>query len=125
MPCHTPRLFARLRRYRGVWVLALAVLLFKVAMSTFCVLDGPRVACGGNVAVDNVVASAAADSGGDTDYCVLGEGSRCHCACDHTAALPSGDDAVTVSVALLRVHALPDDSPSPAFLRVPHRPPIA
>ena len=119
MSRHSPRLFARLRRHRGVWVLALAVLLFKVAMSTFCVLDGPRVAFGGDTA------SAVAVATGNGDDCVLGEGGGCHCTCAHAVALPAVDAGVTVDVILLHPDTALSEPLSPAFFRSPLRPPIA
>lgn len=122
---HAPRLLTRLRRYRGVWVLALAVLLFKVAMSTFCVLDGPRVAFGGDVAVDTIVAGAAVGTDDDSDYCVLGEAGGCHCTCAHAVALPSHDGTVAVMVALSPLAAPLPPTLSPAIVRSPLRPPIA
>ena len=121
MPPLTPSLFSRLRRHRGVWVLALAVLLFKVAMSTFCVLDGPRPA----FASDTVVASASIDNDGDTDYCVLDEGNGCHCTCAHAVALPSHDASIPVVTALSHLAVPLPPALSPAIARSPLRPPIA
>ena len=34
-------LLVRLRRHRGLWVLAVAVLLIKLATGTICLADGP------------------------------------------------------------------------------------
>jgi hypothetical protein len=120
---HTPRLFTRLRRHRGVWVLALAVLLFKVAMSTFCVLDGPRIAFAGDATIGTM---AAVDSlEGDDDLCVLNEGKGCHCTCAHAVAMPAGDSTVLVAPLVSRVHPLLPAAASPAFARSPLRPPIA
>ena len=117
----TPRLFTHLRRHRGVWMLALAVLLFKVAMSTFCVLDGPRVAFNSDAA-GATVASTVTDDG---DLCVLDEGKGCHCTCAHAVALPASSADVVVPTLVSRVHpALPVAAP-PAFARSPLRPPIA
>jgi hypothetical protein len=115
----TPRLLARLRHHRGVWVLALAVLLFKVAMSTFCVLDGPGFVLGGDVANAGTTVLV------DADDCVLDEGGGCHCSCAHAVALPAGDTSVPVSVAVLSVEAVLTDALSPSFFRSPLRPPIA
>jgi hypothetical protein len=118
----TPRLFTHLRRHRGVWMLALAVLLFKVAMSTFCVLDGPRVAFSGDTAGATAVSNATLDDG---DLCVLDEGKGCHCTCAHAVALPASIASVIVPSLVSRVQpALPVAAP-PAFARSPLRPPIA
>lgn len=121
--CRTsPRLFTRLRRHRGVWMLALAVLLFKVAMSTFCVLDGPRVVLSGDAAGATIASNATLD---DDDLCVLDEGKGCHCTCAHAVALPASIAGVIVPSLVSRVHpALPVAAP-PAFARSPLRPPIA
>jgi hypothetical protein len=120
---HTPRLFIRLRRHRGVWVLALAVLLFKVAMSTFCVLDGPRVAFTADAAIATVAAVDATDS--DGDLCVLSEGKGCHCTCAHAVAMPAHTGTILAAVLVSRVHPPLSASASPAFARSPLRPPIA
>jgi hypothetical protein len=118
----TPRLFTHLRRHRGVWMLALAVLLFKVAMSTFCVLDGPRIAFSGDTAGATAVSNATLDDG---DLCVLDEGKGCHCTCAHAVALPASIASVIVPSLVSRVQpALPVAAP-PAFARSPLRPPIA
>ncbi|NID14522.1 hypothetical protein [Luteibacter yeojuensis] len=119
MSRRTPHLLARLRRHRGVWVLALAVLLFKVAMSTFCVLDGPRVAFGGDVADTHALALE------DDDTCVLGEGGGCHCTCAHAVALPSHDASVPVMATLSHLAAPLPPLLSPSIERSPLRPPIA
>jgi hypothetical protein len=119
-------LFVRLRRQRGAWVLALAVLLFKVAMSTFCVLDGPRLDFGGNGAVAGTPGEAATATADDaTDYCVLGEGSGCHCSCAHAVALPASDAGVAVTVTLSPLAPPLPPALSPAIARSPLRPPIA
>ncbi|MGF6709353.1 hypothetical protein QFZ41_000317 [Luteibacter sp. W1I16] len=117
----SPRLFTHLRR-RDVWMLALAVLLFKVAMSTFCVLDGPRVAFSGDGASVTAASNVTLDDG---DLCVLDEGKGCHCTCAHAVALPVATTTVTVPSLVSRVGpALPVTAP-PAFARSPLRPPIA
>jgi hypothetical protein len=119
---HTPRLFTSLRRHRGVWVLALAVLLFKVAMSTFCVLDGPRVTIGGDSAKSTVAALNATDDG---DLCVLDEGKGCHCTCAHAVALPTNDTVLAIGMPVSREHPALHEAASPRFFRSPLRPPIA
>jgi hypothetical protein len=129
MPRHVPRIFTRLRRCRGVWMLALAVLLFKVAMSTFCVMDGPRLSFAVETAGSTLAESdndARADAvSPDDDYCVLGEGSGCHCTCTHAVALPVDDAVVVTAVLLSRIGAPALATVSPSFPRSPLRPPIA
>lgn len=120
---HSPPLFAYLRCQRGVWVLALAVLMFKVAMSTFCVLDGPRVAFAGDNTKANVAATASLEA--DDDLCVLDEGKGCHCTCAHATALPASPTVMPVAVPMSTAHALLRAAASPAFVRSPLRPPIA
>lgn len=92
MPHPPSLLFAHLRRHRGLWVLAVAVLLIKLASSTLCLVDGPGVQ--GSTATPSwvnttqpIVGSELADLAASDD-CILGEGSNCHCACAHTATVP-------------------------------------
>ncbi len=86
-------LLTRLRRHRGLWLLAVAVLLFKLVSGSICVADG-AAAQSALAATDAVpVAVWVAASGDDADAantCLMGEGSACHCACAHTAPLPAG-----------------------------------
>ncbi|SEO95717.1 hypothetical protein SAMN02800692_3008 [Luteibacter sp. UNC138MFCol5.1] len=116
-------LFDRLRRHRGVWVLALAVLLFKVAMSTACVLDGPRVAFAADAGTAVVAIADATD--GDGDACLAGEGGGCHCSCAHAVALPSSVSVATFGVPPSPLRAALPDAPTPAFRQSLLRPPIA
>lgn len=104
-------------------MLALAVLLFKVAMSTFCVLDGPRVAFTGDTTSTTVAAATLPD--GDADLCVLNEGQGCHCTCAHAVALPATDVAVIATEPVSLAHPSLRETASPAFVRSPLRPPIA
>lgn len=120
---HTPRLFSQLRRHRGVWALALAVLLFKVAMSTFCILDGPRVAFAGDIGKTTVATIASLEA--DDDSCVLDEGNGCHCTCAHAVAMPSNLTAIPVAVPAAGAHASLHANASPSFVGSPLRPPIA
>ena len=121
MSTSPPRLLNRLRRHRGVWVLALAVLLFKVAMSTFCVLDGPRPLT--SLVGDTPTVSAVADD--DGDVCVLNEAKGCHCACAHTVAMPSYFVPVLSLVPASQPRVTLPATPAPHFQRSPLRPPIA
>jgi hypothetical protein len=91
MSCRPPSLFPRMRRHRGLWVLAVAVLLIKLATSALCLADGPglqafTVASGATTTLLNV-GPEPTDLAGQDD-CILGEGSNCHCACAHTATVP-------------------------------------
>jgi len=119
-----PSLVVRLRRHRGVWMLALAVLLFKVAMSTFCALDGPRIAFtdGSPAGAGAVVGNAGTDT---DDYCALGEGGGCHCTCAHAVALPAQWTTVAAAEFPSGPHPSVPASASPAFARSPLRPPIS
>ena len=120
-----PSLFVRLRRHRGVWMLALAVLLFKVAMSTFCALDGPRVAFAGTSPAAPVAAVQGVNGDADSDYCALGEGSGCHCTCAHAVALPAQATVVAAADRPRSLHPAVPAGESPAFARSPLRPPIS
>ncbi|WP_369929705.1 hypothetical protein [Xanthomonas sp. NCPPB 2632] len=117
---HPPRLFFRIRRQRGLWVLALAVLLFKLTMATFCLLDGPRVAslADGNIAVATAEAAPA-------DTCVLDEGAGCHCSCAHNVAMPSALPAILAGVPHTHTTVKPAAVLVSAYIRSPLRPPIA
>ncbi|MGN6091455.1 MAG: hypothetical protein ACTHOL_03830 [Luteibacter jiangsuensis] len=120
-----PSLLVRLRRHRGVWMLALAVLLFKVAMSTFCALDGPRVAFADGSPAGPVATSLNAAGDADADYCALGEGGGCHCACAHAVALPAHPTIVAATERPRSLHPTVPAGESPAFARSPLRPPIS
>lgn len=121
MSTSPPRLLTQLRRHRGVWVLALAVMLFKVAMSTFCVLDGPRPLA--TLIGDTPTMSAVADD--DGDICVLNEGKGCHCACAHTVAMPAYFQPILAAMPSAQPRIALPATPAPHFQRSPLRPPIA
>ena len=125
----SPPLLARLRRHRGFWLLAMAVLMIKLASGTLCLADGP----GAQFAADRVTTgittpaldSTSAGVPGSPDDCLLGEGAGCHCSCAHSIALPMS--------LVLSVHAMPVSfhapatSPGfvPAMTGTELRPPIA
>ncbi|NID03444.1 hypothetical protein HBF26_00985 [Luteibacter jiangsuensis] len=118
-----PSLLVRLRRHRGVWMLALAVLLFKITMSTFCALDGPRVAfTDGSPAAPIAVQGTNADA---DDYCALGEGGGCHCTCVHAVALPTHATVMAIAERPSSLRLAVTAGESPAFARSPLRPPIS
>lgn len=123
MPFAAYPLLNRLRRHRGVWLLALAVMLFKVGMSTFCVLDGPGPVT--RLIGDTPTATASIDNDGDGDGCVLNEGKGCHCSCSHTVAMPATFLPVLAVVPPTQRPVTLPAAPSPHFQRSPLRPPIA
>jgi hypothetical protein len=93
MPYARSSLLTRLRRHRGLWVLAVAVLLIKLIAGTVCVADAPEkrfvsttTISAASMPVDTVVADVSAD---DPNACLLGETGGCHCACAHTVTLPT------------------------------------
>ncbi|THD07369.1 hypothetical protein B1991_08765 [Rhodanobacter lindaniclasticus] len=121
-------LLVRLRRHRGLWVLAVAVLLIKLATGTICLADGPGARLAfpdGATAISAVAAAVDPAVGNDDGTCVLGEAGGCHCVCAHSLTLPA-----TVALALTRpgvkldalVDALDRVPTAPASLI---RPPIA
>ncbi|MGN2246090.1 hypothetical protein ACFWZ3_05300 [Frateuria sp. GZRR35] len=94
MPPHATPLLTRLRRHRGLWVLAVFVLLVKFASGTVCLADGPGTSrATDSTAIAHLDTSSDlaidAPSASDDGTCWLGEGSRCHCACAHSMTLPS------------------------------------
>ncbi|MGY3041643.1 hypothetical protein ACVWWQ_003276 [Rhodanobacter sp. TND4EL1] len=83
----------RLRRHRGLWVLAVAVLLIKLVSGSICGADGPgarfasaTAAASTTLLADTAVSTVSAD---DANPCLLGEGRSCHCACAHSVTLPA------------------------------------
>ena len=91
MPYARSSLLTRLRRHRGLWVLAVAVLLIKLVAGTVCLADAPEkrlvsttTISAASMPMDAVVADVSAD---DANACLLGETGGCHCACAHAAPL--------------------------------------
>jgi hypothetical protein len=80
-------LLTRLRRYRGLWLLAFAALLLKLATSSVCLGDLPASPLTAT-ATSSVAMSASADVT-TADACLLGEAGDCHCACAHALTLTS------------------------------------
>lgn len=123
-----PSLLTRLRRHRGLWVLAVAVLLIKLVSGSICVADGPSARFASTTATpttlvtDTAVSTASAD---DANTCLLGEGSSCHCACAHSVTLPAtaplSIGSVQVRFAQLTLHS----GFTPATTGSLLRPPIA
>jgi hypothetical protein len=86
-----PSLLTRLRRHRGLWVLAVAVMLIKLTAGTICLTDGAQNRLGAATAAIGAMASvdAVKAAAGDATGCVLGEAGGCHCACAHAVTMPS------------------------------------
>ena len=80
----------RLRRLRGLWLLAVFALMFKLVGGSLCAADGMRYAPG-TEAQRSAVVQAAASTAGDEGAgdCLLGEGGACHCSCTHAVPLPA------------------------------------
>lgn len=104
MPYARPSLLTRLRHHRGLWVLAVAVLLIKLVAGTVCAADAPEKRLvsttsisAASMPVDTVIADVSA---GDPSACLLGETKGCHCACAHTVTLPT-----TARLSIARVQA--------------------
>jgi len=90
-----PSLLSRLRRHRGLWLLAVAVLMIKLTAGTICLADGPNLLPAATIAaatslydvsLDVAEHAAPADAKGN---CLLGELGDCHCACAHSVTLPA------------------------------------
>lgn len=97
----TSPLLTRLRRHRGLWVLAVAVLLIKLAASSICLGDSPAATGLADAqATTRVLATmdSATAAAPDDNACLLGEAGGCHCACAHALTLAT---SVTLSVALI------------------------
>ena len=127
MYCPLPSLLTRLRRHRGLWVLAVAVMLIKLTAGTICLTDGAEEQLGTVPTTIGAVASVATvkASSDDAAGCVLGEVGGCHCACAHSATMPS---AVVLSIARMEARFHPVVNPSgymPAVTGSLIRPPIA
>jgi len=80
-------LLSQLRRFRGLWLLAVFALMIKLVGGSLCAADGLQYAAKDTQRSALVQAAAASDDGnGD---CLLGEGGSCHCACTHAVPLPA------------------------------------
>jgi len=120
---HQP-LLTQLRRYRGLWLLAVFALMIKLVGGSLCAADGLRVTAGTEAQRASLVQAAVAGDEGNGD-CLLGEGGSCHCACTHAVPLPA------VVVLHVAAHTLPFELPvaSSGYRAEPTssllRPPIA
>ena len=128
MPRSFPTLLNRLRRHRGLWAMAVAVLMIKVVAGALCLADAPdgrftstTVAAAPQLSMDT--ASVALDD--DSGTCLLSEPGGCHCTCAHSVTLPT---ATVLAVSPLHPHfdasALQSGS-TPAMNGSLLRPPIA
>ncbi len=124
-----PSLLTRLRRHRGLWVLAVAVLLIKLVSGSICVADGlgarfasATAAAPTTLLADTAVSTVSAD---EANPCLLGEGRSCHCACAHSVTFPVSAPLPIVRMearfALLTIHS----GFTPATTGSLLRPPIA
>lgn len=104
-----PPLLSRLRRHRGLWVLAVAVLMLKLVASSVSLTDVPEKRLVSTTAasvsvtslpVDTVAVVAVADDGSPS----LPDETDSHSACAHTLTLP-----MAASLAIAKVVGHLDD----------------
>lgn len=121
-----PPLLTRLRRHRGLWVFAVAVLLIKLVSSSICVADAPAAAYATTQTTTTVVADIEASIHAQPEQdCLLGEGGGCHCACGHTLTVPASAFMAWVAPAFaFTANPVPPDMQA-AFVGSLLRPPIA
>src|SRR6185312_11991782 len=115
-----PSLLTRLRRHRGLWVLAVAVLLIKLVSGSICMADGPGARFASTTAVAVPLPADTAVS-----PITAGEASSCHCACAHSVTLPA---SAPLPIARMEAHFAPLTLHSgfmPATTGSLLRPPIA
>lgn len=125
----SPSLLLRLRRHRGLMVLAIVVLLLKFVAGTACLAydTDNRVMSATTATTVTMPADIAAltDLDADASDCVLGEVGGCHCSCAHGVPL-----SVAALMRLPRLNAsavstLLQPSRKPVISGSVHRPPIA
>jgi hypothetical protein len=126
MPRSAPPLLTRLRRHRGLWVFAVAVLLIKLVSSSICIADVSASSYTTTQATTAVVADVAAPVHAEPQQdCLLGEGGSCHCACGHTLTVPANAFMAWVAPAFaFTANPLPPSTQA-AFVGSLLRPPIA
>jgi len=115
-------LLARFRRHRGLWTLAVAVLLIKFVAGTVCLADGPRAIS--VVDIDTTMVVQAAVDASDPGDCVLGE-KTCHCDCAHSVSLPTSHAPLLGSIPGDLQYAPAVPALAPAISGSLLRPPIA
>ena len=109
-------------------MLLIAALMIKIATGTVCLLDGPPLAespLSGGYTLTFGTMQADAASANDDEACLLGEGSSCHCACAHAAALPVAAPALATVIGLPIIVSHLPAAPSLLVSPSPLRPPIA
>ena len=125
-----PTVLARLRRRRGLWTLAVAVLMIKLVAGTLCLADAPNgpfafspAPAVATIELPTDMAAPIVDN--DSTTCLLGEPGGCHCACAHSVTLPT---ATIFAVPALHPHfevATLQSGFTPAITGALLRPPIA
>src|SRR3546814_16843307 len=123
MPCARSSLLSHLRRHRGLWVLAVAVLLIKLVSGSICLADGPRAqfvlataAAPATLLADTAFSPVSAD---DVNHCLLGEGAGCHRACAQSVTL-----LPTAPLSLPRIEPRLAPRPPPSGLPQSLTPPL-
>lgn len=84
-------LLTRLRHHRGLWLLAVAVLMIKLFAGTICLGDAPNLQVASATAA-TTLSVASPEMVGDAvtaSSCLLGEQGDCHCTCAHSVTLPA------------------------------------
>lgn len=123
-----PSLLARLRRHRGVWMLAMAVLLFKLVSGSVCLADAPSAALTAHASTTatTMIASTpvSADVAGEP-ACLLGETAGCHCTCAHAMPVPATTAKSPTGSLLAFVPPPVSSGIPPTATGSPLRPPIA
>ncbi|MBS0556730.1 MAG: hypothetical protein JSR27_04870 [Proteobacteria bacterium] len=118
--CRSP-IIARLRAHRGLWLVCVATLLFKLFAGTVCMADA-AMACVSSG--DAAIAAVALDDANANEACLLGEAGDCHCTCAHATPVPS--DAIVVRSVLATTAHTPFDTSryTPTHAASALRPPI-
>lgn len=126
-----PSLLSRLRRHRGLLLLAMVALMIKLVAGTICLGDRPNLRLASTattatslygLSLDAAEHAAPADEDGN---CLLGEPGDCHCACAHSVTLPA---TALASITTIEVRFAPRvirAGVTPAMTGSLLRPPIA
>lgn len=123
-----PSLLARLRRHRGLWALAVLVLVFKLASGSVCLADAPSAVLTAHASTTPTAMIASAPTLGDTapdTACLLGEAGGCHCTCAHAMPVPAAAAASPTVPVLALIPPPVSSGIRTAGLGSPLRPPIA
>lgn len=81
----SPFSLSRLRSNRGLWLVCVLTMLFKLTTGALCLADGPHAPPDHATPTDVAASLDAGDGDGD---CVLGEAGGCHCLCSHSVPVP-------------------------------------